>query len=476
MSQTNMDRNQSTAATIAAVSTPAGISGVAVIRVSGMEAANFCDQLFEPVSKRFARASQMKPYTVGVGYWRAFDSAEIIDKVVLTYYQAPNSYTGENVYEISCHGGPYIRQAILQSLFDAGVEPAGPGEFSRRAFLNGKLDLAEAEAVMDMISAESSRQNQAALRQLRGKLSEQISEIRHDLYKIIAQIEMIIEFPENEDTLEKRMAIQQKIKKIHAVLESAINSFAQGRILREGFHVVIAGKPNVGKSSLLNQLLGEEKAIVTSQAGTTRDIIEAQIVIDGLSVLLTDTAGLRIASDIVEQEGIQRAYQAIERADLIFYMLSPEDESTWQEDSREIKDLIMQGKKVIVIAGKNDLAEHAALLPFIKENLPETEMISFSKYDVDKVQILKHKIVDVFEKTGQTEADSILITHLRHRQILEKTATYIAQAEQAFMDQIPLDLISGLLLAAAEELAEITGDEVSEELIETIFSEFCVGK
>ncbi len=471
-----MNKNQSTAATIAAVSTPAGISGVAVIRISGMDAGLFCDELFTPISKRFLIPSKMEPYTVGVGYWKAFQSDEVIDKVVITYYQAPNSYTGENVYEISCHGGPYIRHAILQSLYQAGVKPAGPGEFSRRAFMNGKLDLVEAEAVMDMISAESSRQNQAALQQLRGKLSKQISIIREDLYKTIAQIEMIIEFPENEDTEEKRDIIQNKIHETLTVLESAMHSFEHGRILREGFHVVIAGRPNVGKSSMLNELLGEDKAIVTSQAGTTRDIIEAQMIIDGLSVLLTDTAGLRTTSDIVEQEGIQRAYQAIEKADLIFFMLSPENPDSWYEDANEIESLLKQNKRVVIVTGKEDLPEHEILTTFVKEKLSSVEQISFSKYQADKVKKIQNVILDIFENTGQTEADAILITHLRHQQILEKTTDYMQQAMDAFALQMPMDLISGLLLAAAEELAEITGDEVSEELIETIFSEFCVGK
>ena len=470
----------STAATIAAVSTPAGISGIAVIRLSGSDSAEICDHLFKPLSKRFKPASQMEPYTVGVGYWYSADQKKIIDQVVLTHFAAPNSYTGEDMYEISCHGGQYIKQAILESLFDQGAMPAGPGEFSRRAFINGKLDLAEAEGVMDMISAESSRQNQVALQQLRGRISEEIKSIRENLYQILAQMEMIIEFPENEDTPEQRQKILAEIKQIEKTLNSAVSSFAQGRIIREGLHVVIAGRPNVGKSSLLNVILGQEKAIVTSIPGTTRDIIEAHITLEGLSVHLTDTAGLRTTEDVVEKEGIARAYQAIAQADLIIYLFSPEDEELWQEDLAEVENLIEQQKQIVLVAGKQDLPDHQKLLNWLEQNLTkldqDLDIVDFSKFEDQKAESLKKYILDFFESLEDAESDSIMITHLRHRQILQKTLDRVRQAEDGFAQAIHLDLISGLLQAAAEELAELTGDQVSEELIETIFSEFCVGK
>ncbi|MDI9490910.1 MAG: tRNA uridine-5-carboxymethylaminomethyl(34) synthesis GTPase MnmE [Bacillota bacterium] len=470
----------STAATIAAVSTPAGISGIAVIRLSGSDSAEICDHLFKPLSKRFKPASQMEPYTVGVGYWYSADQKKIIDQVVLTHFAAPNSYTGEDMYEISCHGGQYIKQAILESLFDQGAMPAGPGEFSRRAFINGKLDLAEAEGVMDMISAESSRQNQVALQQLRGRISEEIKSIRENLYQILAQMEMIIEFPENEDTPEQRQKILAEIKQIEKTLNSAVSSFAQGRIVREGLHVVIAGRPNVGKSSLLNVILGQEKAIVTSIPGTTRDIIEAHITLEGLSVHLTDTAGLRTTEDVVEKEGIARAYQAIAQADLIIYLFSPEDEELWQEDLAEVENLIEQQKQIVLVAGKQDLPDHQKLLNWLEQNLTkldhDLDIVDFSKFEDQKAESLKKYILDFFESLEDAESDSIMITHLRHRQILQKTLDRVRQAEDGFAQAIHLDLISGLLQAAAEELAELTGDQVSEELIETIFSEFCVGK
>ena len=470
----------STAATIAAVSTPAGISGIAVIRLSGSDSAEICDHLFKPLSKRFKPASQMEPYTVGVGYWYSADQKKIIDQVVLTHFAAPNSYTGEDMYEISCHGGQYIKQAILESLFDQGAMPAGPGEFSRRAFINGKLDLTEAEGVMDMISAESSRQNQVALQQLSGRISEEIKSIRENLYQILALMEMIIEFPENEDTPEQRQKILAEIKQIEKTLNSAVSSFAQGRIVREGLHVVIAGRPNVGKSSLLNVILGQEKAIVTSIPGTTRDIIEAHITLEGLSVHLTDTAGLRTTEDVVEKEGIARAYQAIAQADLIIYLFSPEDEELWQEDLAEVENLIEQQKQIVLVAGKQDLPDHQKLLNWLEQNLTkldhDLDIVDFSKFEDQKAESLKKYILDFFESLEDAESDSIMITHLRHRQILQKTLDRVRQAEDGFAQAIHLDLISGLLQAAAEELAELTGDQVSEELIETIFSEFCVGK
>lgn len=475
-SMDNNLNNTETAVTIAAVSTPAGISGIAVIRISGPQAGSICDCLFKPLHSKFKKASAMKPYTVGVGYWYDAKVKELIDKVVLTFYQGPNSYTGEDVYEISCHGGQYIRQAILESLFESGAKPAGPGEFSRRAFINGKLDLVEAEAVMDMISAESSRQNQAALQQLRGRLSQEISDIRYELYQVMAQIEMIIEFPENEDSPKARENILNKLEEISNILKSAVDSFTQGRIVREGFRVVIAGKPNVGKSSLLNIILGEEKAIVTSKPGTTRDVIEAQMIIDGLSVHITDTAGLRTTTDIVEKKGIDRAYKAIKEADLVFYVFSPEEKSTWKTNLAEIHALSEEGKNIAIIAGKQDLPQHKELLFWLKDNLQDYDVIVFSKYDHSKIEPLKKYILKTFEGMGNTEGDAIMITHLRHRHILIDTAAYLEQAIVAFSQGIPLDLIAGLLQAAAEQMAELTGDAVSEELIEMIFSEFCVGK
>ncbi|NLJ70355.1 MAG: tRNA uridine-5-carboxymethylaminomethyl(34) synthesis GTPase MnmE [Clostridiaceae bacterium] len=473
-------QSQTTAATIAAVSTPAGVSGIAVIRLSGNEAGRICDQLFKPLSKRFKPALQMQPYTVGVGYWYDAEQKHIIDQVVLTYFAAPNSYTGEDLYEISCHGGQYIKQAILESLFVLGAVPAEPGEFSRRAFINGKLDLTEAEGVMDMISAESSRQNQVALQQLRGQLAKEIQSVRESLYQIMAQIEMIIEFPENEDTPEQRAKILAAVKRVERTLSDAVASFTQGRIVREGLHVVISGRPNVGKSSLLNQILGEEKAIVTAIPGTTRDIIEAQIILHGLSVVLTDTAGLRTTDDIVEKEGIERAYQAIEKADLIIYIFSPENEELWFEDLREIQNLLERNKKIVLIAGKKDLPDHKKLSDWLEQHVSALEqkldILDFSKFEDKKAETIKKYILNFFESLGDSEGDSIMITHLRHHRILQKTLEQVRQAQQAFEQEIPLDLISGLLQAAAEELAELTGDQVSEELIETIFSAFCVGK
>jgi len=473
-------QTQITAATIAAVSTPAGVSGIAVIRLSGNESGRICNQLFKPLSERFKPALQMQPYTVGVGYWYDAEQKHIIDQVVLTYFAAPNSYTGEDLYEISCHGGQYVKQAILESLFALGAVPAEPGEFSRRAFINGKLDLTEAEGVMDMISAESSRQNQVALQQLRGQLAKEIQSVREKLYRLMAQIEMIIEFPENEDTPEQREKILAAINQIDRTLSDAVASFAQGRIVREGLHVVISGRPNVGKSSLLNLILGEEKAIVTAIPGTTRDIIEAQIILQGLSVVITDTAGLRATDDIVEKEGIERAYRAIEKSDLIIYIFSPENEELWFEDLREIETLLERNKKIVLIAGKKDLPDHKKLSDWLNQHVSTLEqnldIIDFSKFEDQKAESIKKYILNYFESLDGSEGDSIMITHLRHHRILQKTLEQVRQAQQAFAQEIPLDLISGLLQAAAEELAELTGDQVSEELIETIFSAFCVGK
>ncbi|NCA98934.1 MAG: tRNA uridine-5-carboxymethylaminomethyl(34) synthesis GTPase MnmE, partial [Clostridia bacterium] len=314
--------------TIAASATPPGTSGVALIRLSGPASKAVAAAIFRPQSARFPAADAMAGYTCAPGWIvdpLASDQAPV-DQVVLTHFAAPHSFTGEDVYEITCHGGTAVRQAILELLYSLGVQPAGPGEFTRRAFLNGKLDLAQAEAVMDLIASTAGKRARAAARQLQGHLSREIQSVREDLYALLAQLELVLEYPEHEESSHSQAGLVARLSDAIAHVATLAASFRQGRLLSEGFTVVIVGRPNAGKSSLLNALAGYDRAIVTPVAGTTRDTVEQLVDIGGIPVRLIDTAGLRDTSDLVERIGVDRARSAILEADLVLWLISPPDD------------------------------------------------------------------------------------------------------------------------------------------------------
>lgn len=438
----------------------------------------------------------MEGYTLAHGYWGA------IDEVVLACFRAPHSYTGEDVYEISCHGGQAIRRAVLDSVLAAGARAAGPGEFSRRAFFNGKMDLAAAEAVMDMIGAQAERQAQVAYRQLTGGVSRVIRERTDHLYGALARLEMLLDWDEEEERPEDRALLVRELEHAERALRLLADSFAGGRIIREGLAVVIAGSPNVGKSSILNALSGRDRAIVSSIPGTTRDTVEVDLTLDGYLVHLTDTAGLAVDSrDPIEREGIVRAESALRTADLILWVLSPPlppEDDRRQEEAR-IDRCLAEGKALLLVLGKDDLRPS---LPaeedpahYAAERFPELPTITWSDRSDDDLQRLKDMLVRFIEcgSLGSAEAVSAvacheqvkcsgdgqsheMLTHARHKVAVDRAAELVGSARADLQSGLSFDLVAISLKEALTELSSITGEDVSETLIEKIFSRFCIGK
>ncbi len=464
------------AETIAACATPPGISGIAVIRLSGPASLAVAAAIFQPFSSRFPAVADMPGYTCAPGLIHGLSgSAEAIDQVILTCFRAPHSYTGEDVIEISCHGGLAVKQAILDLLYTLGVQPAGPGEFTRRAFLNGKLDLSQAEAVMDLIAAQASQRSRAALRQLQGQLSRRLALLKDKLYMLLAQIELILEYPEHEDSDDALHSLQSSLADVSHQLAGLAASFHQGRLLSEGLTVVIAGRPNAGKSSLLNALAGYDRSIVTAVPGTTRDTVEQLVDIDGLPVCLIDTAGLRTTEDVVEQIGVERARSALMAADLVIWLASPPLASVVAELD-EIRDWSEQVAALLLVAGKDDLGDSTGLRALLQQELPDLPQVAFSAVTLEGLAAIREAIATRYRAAGSQGSDDILITSSRHKACLDRTLAHLQLARTALIDGLSLDLVASLLRNAMETLAEITGDAVSDELVETIFSRFCIGK
>lgn len=465
--------------TIAAISTPPGQSGIAIVRVSGPAVNWLGDLLFEPMSERFRNFGKMEGYSCAPGYWLSqADSSGVrsrVDQVVVTKFACPASFTGEDVMEISCHGSSAVKQAIMDSLFAAGISAAGPGEFTKRAFLNGKLDLAQAEAVMDLINSEARLQAAAAMKQLQGTVSAEVARADHSIYSLLAQTEMILEFPEHEETDENLLALTNRIGGVRQDIERLNASYRQGRMLSEGMNVVIAGRPNAGKSTLLNQLAGYERAIVTEIPGTTRDTVRETVDLDGLPIHLTDTAGIRLSDDPVEKLGVERARQAIESADLVIWVISPPFADI-EEEIAEIKHLLATGIPVKLIRGKEDLPDSKGITALLEHDFSEDPIIYYSALSGEGLGEIKTAIRNVYENKGSQGSESVIITNSRHREAAEAAVHRLTEAEQAMKDHLTLDLVSMLLRSAAESLSEITGQSVSDEIVQSIFSRFCVGK
>ena len=465
--------NSTTTDTIVAISTPPGASGLAVLRLSGSDAARYCDALFRPFPITPLKPSEMAGYTTAVGSWAD------LDQIVLSCFLAPHSFTGEDVYEISCHGGTAVKQAILDSLLKEGARLAEAGEFSKRAFINGKMDLSQAEAVMDLISAEAGRQVQAAYNQLKGQLSGKIRTRADKLYLLMARVEMILEFPELEETPPALAQLAADISDEGTRIRQLASGYGKGKIVREGLKVAIAGRPNAGKSTLLNSLVGENKAIVTSVPGTTRDLIEERIIVDGYLVHVTDTAGLTQSStDIVEQEGIRRARQAHAEADLLFWMISPPypEGADFEAEIAEIQELSADGKDIVIVLGKDDKGSSDNMEAEIKQRFLDIEIVRFSIHREESTEQIRKQIRDHLQNLEHRYDQETLITHERHRNLLENAAAELDQASQGIGKGLTLDLVAASLRQAAECLAEMTGDSIDISLVDTLFSRFCVGK
>lgn len=456
-----------------AIATPPGPSGIAVIRLSGPGAAELVDPLFVPVSGRFPPVLQMAGYTCSVGDLIEPGQAGILDQVVLTRYVAPHSYTGEEVIELSCHGGTAVKQGILDLLVRRGARPAEPGEFTKRAFLNGKMDLAQAEAVMDLISATAARSASNAAAQLKGRLSGEVHRQTDILYQLLARIELILEYPDHDETQTAANSLQADLAQIAVRFNAYAASYRQGRLLREGLTVVLAGRPNAGKSSLLNALAGYARAIVTPIPGTTRDTVEEMVDIRGIPVRLVDTAGLRESADLIEQMGVDRTKKALQSADLVFWLFSPpaaELDQDWQLLQQA------QGCRVIPLVSKDDLSVTAEVIEQLRGRWPQSPLLTCSTVTGEGLEQIRQVIAETYESAGSSNDDEILITSSRQRYCLEQAAARLAEAEAVIQSGLTLDIVASLVRSALDALAELTGDAVTDTLLQTIFNRFCVGK
>ena len=457
-----------------ACSTPPGISGIAVIRVSGEGTGECLDRIVRIIRSAgdYKKFSELPGYTAA---YAAINDTEgnLIDNVIITRFTAPYSYTGDEMAEISCHGSSAVKQEILHVLGQIGIRAAGPGEFTKTAFINGKLSLDESEAVMEVISSDSRKALDAANILLRGDLMKRINSMEDDLYKAMALIEMIVEFPEHDDTPENEDGLRELLLRSRKALVSLSSSFGKGRLLSERIKVAFAGLPNSGKSSLLNILPGYDRAIVTEVPGTTRDTIEVQVNINDLPVTLVDTAGLRETEDLVEGLGIRRAMDAVEEADLVFCLIPPEQTAA---DLKERID-VLKGSKTVILFSKSDTGanpEREAIEKLCREAGIE-RFVDISSRDEFNIDAVKDIISEFYESEGGSEGD-IILTNRRHYELIKFASDKIDMALEALDSGLGVDICSSVIRLALDKLGEITGKTVSADLADKIFSDFCIGK
>jgi tRNA modification GTPase len=454
--------------TIAAVSTVLGEGGISIVRVSGDNALKIVSKIFK--GKNNKSILSMLPYTMRYGHIVEIATRDIIDEVLVAFMKAPHSFTAEDTVEINCHGGVIATNKVLKEVFKAGARLAQPGEFTKRAFLNGRIDLSQAEAVIDIIRAKTELSMKAAMMQSVGKLSIQINSLRNILLMVIANIEATVDYPEEDlEEITSKNTIPQ-LEKLLIDIDSILITADEGKIIREGLNTVIAGKPNVGKSSLLNALLNENRAIVTNVPGTTRDVIEEYLNLDGIPVKIIDTAGIRETNDVVESIGVMRSLEKINEADLIILMLDLSRELD-NEDKQIIAHII--NKNYIVLLNKSDLNNKIELNEI--EGLNPKYFIETSLLSGEGVDRLKNMIKDMFFKQEITSND-IMLTNTRHKQALIRASESIKQAIDVLCNTPAIDLASIDLRNAWSNLGEITGETVEEDIIDKIFSEFCLGK
>ncbi|HBJ1651903.1 tRNA uridine-5-carboxymethylaminomethyl(34) synthesis GTPase MnmE [Clostridium botulinum] len=451
--------------TICGIATPIGEGGVSIIRISGSKALDIISKIF--VGKNNIDLKQMKTYTMRYGHIIELESKDVIDEVIISYMKGPHSYTTEDIIEINCHGGVISTNSVMNQVIKAGARVAEPGEFTKRAFLNGRIDLSQAEAVIDIIKAKTDLSMKSALMQSGGALSMQIKEIRQYLLNTLALIEYGVDFTEDDEDIDDTLVLRVKdgIKTTILKVKELLKGADEGKIIRDGLNVVIIGKPNVGKSSLLNVLLKEKRAIVTDIPGTTRDIIEEYLNIDGIPIKITDTAGIRETEDTVEKIGVERSREKIEEADLIILIL--DSSRDLEEEDKEIINTI-KDKNHIVLLNKTDLDRKIV-------DIDLDNQIKISAKTGYGIEELKNKIKELFF-SGDINSESLIVSNVRHKQALYRSLENCEVALDRVNANEFLDLISIYVTSAMKALGEITGDELEEDVLNKIFSEFCVGK
>lgn len=453
--------------TIAAISTAPGNAGIGIIRLSGDDCFKILQKIFKPKNK-----GKIKGYTIKYGNIVKSENDEIIDEVLVSYFVAPKSYTKENMCEINSHGGIVVENQILEECLKNGAVLAEPGEFTKRAFMNGRIDLSQAEAVIDIINSKTEKEMMVAQRHLEGSLSKKIKDIQGEILNLMADIEASIDYPEYdiEETTNKK--INDTLNSVEEKLLKLKNSFENGKILKEGIKTAIIGKPNVGKSSLLNLILGENRAIVSDIEGTTRDTIEEYINIKGIPLKIVDTAGIRKTNDEVEKIGVERSINNISDAELIIALF--DDSRTFDDQDQKILDLI-EGKKTIILINKIDLGKN-----LIKENEKlkkfKNNIIEFSTINETGLDKLYNKIEELFKLNELDCENTEIITNNRHKQQILYALEDVAKGRESLETHMPVDITAICLKDILEKLAEITGKNVSEDIINEIFKKFCLGK
>ena len=458
--------------TIAAISTAMGNGGIGITRMSGKESFKILEKIFRNNKGEKIDLNKIKGYTIQYGTIVDSKTEEKIDEVLVSFFKNPKSYTREDMCEINSHGGMVVEKQILEQCLKNGAILAEPGEFTKRAFLNGRIDLSQAESIMDLINSKTEKESKASINQLQGDLSNRINEIRHDLLDIMADIEASIDYPEydiEEVTNSKALGVLENTKN---KLESLKDTFRSGKILKEGIKTAIIGKPNAGKSSLLNKILKEERAIVSEIEGTTRDTIEEFITIKGIPLKIIDTAGIRKTSDKIEEIGVKKALDIAKDAELVLVILDNSKDLT--EEDKEILKLA-ESKNSIILLNKVDLKENNL------ENSEELKklnkkIIKISAKNGNGIEELYNEIENMFQiKSLETDGE-IIITNIRHKNQIEYAINNIDEAMNAVKSNLPIDIISISIKQTLEDLGKITGENVSEDIINEIFSKFCLGK
>ncbi len=453
--------------TIAAISTARGEGGIGIVRISGDNAFEILGKIFKPKSGK--SVNELKNFSINYGKLYN-ENNEVVDEVLVSLMKGPNTYTKEDIVEINCHGGYLITEKVLELVLRFGGRHAEQGEFTRRAFINGRIDLTQAEAVMDLIHSKTDKSISLSLDQLRGDLRSQIAHLKKLLLDVAAHVNVVLDYPEEgiDDPLPDNLV--DNLKTVMDTANELILSYDKGKMIKEGVKTAIVGKPNVGKSSLLNALLREERAIVTHIAGTTRDIIEEVINIKGIPLVLVDTAGIRKTDDIVENMGVEKSFEQIDKADFILFVVDGSQELT--EEDMKINERLL-GKKVLGIINKNDLTQVADLSKLNSIN----SIINISAKENYGIKDMEDEIYDlIIRGTVEDSSRKLVITNIRHKTALEKTKDAIKNIFETIEIGLPMDLIAVDLKEALDSLSEVTGEISTEDLLDHVFKNFCVGK
>lgn len=452
--------------TIAAISTATGNGGIGIIRMSGKESFNILEKIFRPIKK----TENISGYTIKYGH--IMDGDNIVDEVLVSYFKAPKSYTTENMCEINSHGGFIVERRILELCLKNGAELAEPGEFTKRAFLNGRIDLVQAESIIDLINSKSEKEAKASISQLEGNLSKNINSIKSELLDLMADVEASIDYPEYDIEEVTNKKILQSLDKVESHLKKLNETFKNGKILREGIKTAIIGKPNTGKSSLLNTILNEERAIVSETKGTTRDTIEEYVTIEGITLKLIDTAGIRETNDEIEKIGVEKSKKLINEAELVIAIFDGTKDLS--EEDYEILNLI-ESKNAIILLNKMDISDSELDKDNLIKNMGK-DVIKISAKNGDNIDVLYKTIANMYQLNDIELDEGEIVTNIRHKNQIDESLRSIEKTKETVYNNMPVDIIEIYLKQILSDLGKITGDDISEDIINEIFSKFCLGK